>query len=397
MTLKALHNGGRDTESTKTDLEPAVYFGVGKLCLLPTILAKRRIRRVLLVSGKCAYAASGAEKCLCSFASQFEVTRFSEFTTNPTLAEVNMAARIINKMRSEAVVAIGGGTAMDIAKAAALLAAQESSVEDHLNTRCPVRKRDCLLILVPTTAGSGSEMTSFCAIYVEGTKKSLDDPLLQADYVIVDPNLTATLPAKIAASAGLDALCLAIESLWSVRSTPESRGIAAEALRLVVKHIEKFCSERSLVDRLAMARAAHLAGKAINLTRTTAPHAVSYALTTMFGIPHGHSCALTLPAFLRYNAAVQSSDLADPRGLGWVQQRVRDILELLDASDPEAGRLRLIKLVENVGLESSLSALGLGPATIERILDYGFDAERAGNNPRRLSTAGLREVLLLSF
>ena len=240
-------------------------------------------------------------------------------------------------------------------------------------------------------------MTSFAVIYVKGTKKSLDNPLLLADYVIVDPELTATLPTKIAASAALDALCQAIESLWSLRSTPESRRIAGEALQLVLKHIEKFCSERSRVDRLAMARAAHLAGKAINLTRTTAPHAISYALTTMFGISHGHSCALTLPAFLRYNAAVQGSDVADPRGLRWVQQRVRDILELLDVPDPEAGRLRLIKLVENVGLESSLSAFGLGYAAIERILNYGFDAERAGNNPRRLTTDGLREVLLLSL
>ena len=374
-----------------------MYFGFGKLCLLSSILTKERIQRVLLVSGKCAYAGSGAEKCLSSFASQFEVTRFSEFASNPTLAEVDMAARMIKKTRSEAVVAIGGGTALDIAKAATLLAAQESSVADHLDTRRPLRRRDCLLILVPTTAGSGSEMTSFAVIYVKGRKKSLDHPLLVGDYVIVDPELTASLPAKIAASAGLDALCQAIESLWSVRSTAESRKIAAKALRLALKHIEKFCSERSRVDRLAMARAAHLAGKAINLTRTTAPHAISYALTTMFGISHGHSCALTLPAFLRYNAAVQGSDVADPRGLRWVQQRVRDILELLDVPDPEAGRLRLIKLVENVGLESSLSAFGLGYAAIERILNYGFDAERAGNNPRRLSTDGLREVLLLSL
>jgi len=100
---------------------------------------------------------------------------------------------------------------------------------------------------------------------------------------------------------------------------------------------------------------------------------------------------------LRYNAAVQGSDVTDPRGVRWVQQRVRDILELLDVSDPEVGRLRLIKLVENVGLESSFSALGLGYAAIERILNYGFDAERAGNNPRRLTTDGLREVLLLSL
>jgi alcohol dehydrogenase len=397
MRLKRLHNCAWATGSRKADLQPTVYFGFGKLCLLSSILTKKRIRRVLLVSGQGAYAGSGAEKCLSSFASQFEVTRFSEFIANPTLAEVDMAARMIKETRSEAVVAIGGGTALDIAKAAALLAAQEGSVADHLDTRRPLRRRDCLLILVPTTAGSGSEMTSFAVIYVKGRKKSLDHPLLLGDYVIVDPELTATLPAKIAASAGLDALCQAIESLWSVRSTAESRKIAAKALRLVLKHIEKFCSERSRVDRLAMARAAHLAGKAINLTRTTAPHAISYALTTMFGISHGHSCALTLPAFLRYNAAVQGSDVADPRGLRWVQQRVRDILELLDVSDPEAGRLRLIKLVENVGVESSLSAFGLGYAAIERILNYGFDPERAGNNPRRLTTDGLREVLLLSL
>ena len=381
----------------RAHLKPTVYFGSGKLSLVSTILANRRIRRVLLVSGKCAYAGSGAETRLSSFASQFQVTRFSGFTTNPTLAQIEMAARMIRNTRSEAVVAIGGGTALDIAKAAALLAAQPRSVADHLVTGRPLRRRECLLILVPTTAGSGSEMTSFSVIYVEGRKKSLDDPLLLADYVIVDPDLTATLPAKIAASAGLDALCQAIESLWSVRSTAESRRIATRALRLVVKHIEKFCSERSPVDRLGMARAANLAGRAINLTRTTAPHAISYALTTMFGIPHGHSCALTLPAFLRYNAAVQHSDLGDPRGLRWVGERIGDILELLDASDPEDGRLRLIKLVKNVGVESSLSAFGLGPTAVERILKYGFDADRAGNNPRRLSTAGLREVLLLSL
>jgi len=146
-----------------------------------------------------------------------------------------------------------------------------------------------------------------------------------------------------------------------------------------------------------MARAALLAGQAINITRTTAPHAVSYALTTLFNIPHGHSCALTLPAFLLYNSQVSDSDVLDSRGVEWVRQRTREILEMLGANDPEEGRRRLLQVVQDTGLESRLSCLGLGEPEIQRVLDFGFDWNRASNNPRRLNDAGLREVLALAF
>ena len=146
-----------------------------------------------------------------------------------------------------------------------------------------------------------------------------------------------------------------------------------------------------------MAQAALLAGQAINVTRTTVPHAVSYALTTLFNIPHGHSCALTLPAFLLYNAQVSEPDVLDPRGVEWVRQRIKEVLELLHVSSAEEGRAQLLRVVEDTGLESSLSRLGLGAADVERILNFGFDWNRASNNPRRLTEAGLREVLTLAF
>jgi alcohol dehydrogenase class IV len=334
---------------------------------------------------------------LSSLASRFQVVRFSDFTANPTIKEVEEAIGLVRDTNCDAVVAIGGGTALDIGKSAAIFATQDQGSVSYLRTNLPLRPRNCLLVLVPTTAGSGSEVTSFCTIYVDGIKKSLDDPLVLADYVIADPNLLTHLPPRIAASAALDALCQAIESFWSVRSTWRSRQLAAQALRLTLAHLKTFCSKPTSNDRTAMARAAILAGKAINITRTTAPHAVSYAPTSVFGVPHGHACALTLPGFLRYNAMVTDLDVADSRGVRWVRRRIAEIIHMLGATDYEEACLRLHELIRSSGLEPRLSLLGLGSAEIVRLLNCGFDLQRADNNPRRLTTDGLREVLTLSL
>jgi alcohol dehydrogenase class IV len=380
-----------------TDRKPRLSFGAGALRAIPAILTKRKVRKVLLVSGASAYSGSGAQKIFPALMRDYEVIRFSQFTSNPNIDEVATAIRLVRETHCDAVLAVGGGTALDIAKAAALLAAQEDSAREHILSTSALQPRRCLLVLVPSTAGSGSEMTSFAAIYVNGKKTSFDHRLLLADYAIVDPDLTIGLPARIAASAGMDAICQAIESLWSIRSTGRSRRLAAESLKLALSHIEEFCTRRTLISRTAMARAALLAGMAINITRTTAPHAVSYSLTSRFHVPHGHSCALTLPAFLIYNASVAERDVRDPRGVRWVKRRIREILQLLAVDSPEAGRLKLIQVIQATKLESRLSDLGLGLEAIDWIVTNGYDLDRAANNPRQLTRAGLRDVLAFSL
>ncbi len=376
---------------------PQIHFGAGEFCKLPRILSEHGIRNLLLVSGDSARKASGVEKLLAPLAGSLQVHRFSDFSSNPTIEQVEAAVRTVREQRCDAVVALGGGTAIDIGKAAAALAAQQRAALDCLREPRPLPSRQCLLVAAPTTAGTGSEVTSFSVIYIEGRKYSLDDQALLPDHAIVDPELSVGLPPRTAASAALDAISQGIESLWSVRSTEGSRAHAREAVEGGLKHIKEFCRQPGPASRTAMARAAMLAGQAINVTRTTAPHAVSYALTTLFNIPHGHSCALTLPAFLLYNAQVSESDLLDPRGVEWVRQRIQEVLDLLHAGSAEEGRAQLLRVVEDAGLESSLSGLGLGEPDIQRILNFGFDWNRAGNNPRRLTEAGLREVLRLAF
>ncbi len=376
---------------------PHIQFGAGEFCALPSILNERRVHNLLLVSGRSAVRASGARELIASSSGALQVHHFADFSSNPTIEQVEAAAQIVRDKHCDAVVAIGGGTAIDIGKAAAALAAQERTALDCLREPTPLPSRQCLLIAAPTTAGTGSEVTSFSVVYVNGKKHSLDDQELLPDFALVDPELSAGLPPRTAASSALDAISQAIESLWSVRSTEMSRGYARQAIEIGLKHIKEFCRHPQLESRTAMARAALLAGQAINITRTTAPHAVSYALTTLFNIPHGHSCALTLPAFLLYNSQVSDSDVLDSRGVEWVRHRIKEIVEMLGANNPEEGRMRLLRVVQDTGLESRLSCLGLGEPEIQRVLDFGFDWNRASNNPRRLSDAGLREVLALAF
>jgi alcohol dehydrogenase class IV len=387
----------RDSLRNGTMARPHIHFGAGEFRGLPRILAEHDVHNILLVSGANACKASGVEALLGSHSGGLQIHRFADFSSNPAIDQVEAAVRIVREKRCDAVVAIGGGTAIDIGKAAAALALQERAALDCLREPRPLPSRQCLLVAAPTTAGTGSEVTSFSVIYVEGRKHSLDDQALLPDHAIVDPELSVGLPPRTAASAALDAISQAIESLWSVRSTDASRDHARKAAEIGLQHIKEFCRHPQMENRTAMAQAALLAGQAINVTRTTAPHAVSYALTTLFDIPHGHSCALTLPAFLVYNAQVSDSDVLDSRGVPWVRQRIKEVLELLHADSAEEGRTQLLRVVEETGLESRLSSLGLEVTDIQRILNFGFDWNRAGNNPRRLTEAGLREVLNLAF
>lgn len=376
---------------------PQIHFGAGKLSILPLLLKANRARSVLLVSGKSAHSRSGIEHLLDSLSECMRVHWFHEFTSNPKIEQIEIAVTEIREKACDAVVGLGGGTALDIAKAAAALAAQPEGALDCLLDQRRLQPRKCLLILAPTTAGTGSEVTSFSTIYVSQSKHSLDDPALLADHAIVDPDLTVGLPQRTAASAALDTISQAMESLWSVGSTKSSLCNAREALRLGLKYIRQFCVDPGPESRMAMARSALLSGYAINVSRTTAPHAVSYALTMLFDIPHGHSCALTLPGFMLYNANVSDSDINDPRGVAWVKKRVQEVVDMLEVNTVEEGQAQLVRLIAETGLEPHLSDLGIGECDIERVVKFGFNQERVSNNPRVLTAQGLRAVLRFSL
>lgn len=372
-----------------------VRFGLGVVRDLPGVLGDLRARRVLFVAGRGTWRRAGGARALLRGYGVRACGWFGDFTPNPRIEAVREGIAAARKLDADTVVGIGGGTALDLAKLVALFAGIDGDPERYLRGgTAPADGRALRLVLVPTTSGTGSEVTSFAVVYVGTTKYSVDAPAVRADAALVDPELTWSMPPHLSAVTAADALSQAVESYWCVHSTDTSRATAHEAAQIVLERFGEACgSSPSAATRTLMSRAALLSGQAIDVTRTTAPHAVSYPLTALFGIAHGHACAVTLPHFVAYNARTTADDVTDPRGASFVVQRVGEILDLLGARTPEHGRDRLVNLFASVGLATRLGPLGVRPGDVERVVAGGFNPQRMGNNPRRVTAPALRTML----
>lgn len=222
---------------------------------------------------------------------------FDQFTPNPLYEQVCKGVELFNGNRCDAIVAVGGGSTLDVAKCIKLYCRMDPS-RNYLEQEC---KDSCVpLIAVPTTAGTGSESTRYAVIYYEGKKQSITHTSIVPDYAILEPTLLKSLPLYQKKCTMLDALCQGIESLWSVNSTDESMVLSKMAIETIMYHWHGYIENNDEDDAKSIMLAANYAGRAINITQTTAPHAMSYKLTSMYGLPHGHAVALCLPEVWMY-------------------------------------------------------------------------------------------------
>ncbi|MAG94076.1 MAG: alcohol dehydrogenase [Planctomycetaceae bacterium] len=369
---------------------PAVY---DRLAAVGEILDRLSCRSVFLVADPVAYEGSGAKRVLTPSLASRHVVVFREFRPNPCLESLKQGIESYQAAQADVILAVGGGTAIDLAKLIGYSAAQAADPADVIATLPSNPRKGLPLIVAPTTAGTGSEATHFAVVYKDGRKHSVAHPYLLPEHAIVDASLTETMPPNITAQSGLDALCQAIESMWSVHSTPASVDDATESIRLAWRHLNAAVHHPSKEDRRAMCRAAHLAGRAINISKTTAPHAISYTITSQFSVPHGRAVALTLGAVLAFNAGVSESECADPRGPAHVGKTINDIVRLLGfetARDAERG---IQSFVASLDCPTRLSEVGVTTDSQIEEIAGSVNVERLANNPRRLTGTSLRAIL----
>lgn len=217
-----------------------------------------------------------------------DVIQFSDFQPNPLYESVEKAVKLYKDSKCDSIVAVGGGSALDVAKCVKLYSNMDDS-KNYLNQN--IIENDIAILAIPTTAGTGSEATKFSVIYYEGEKQSVSHDSCIPNAVYFDASTLKTLPEYQKKSTMLDALCHSIESFWSVNSTEESKRYSSEAIRLILSNYEKYL-ENEISASEQMFLAANYAGKAINITQTTAGHAMCYKLTSLYGISHGHAAAL---------------------------------------------------------------------------------------------------------
>ena len=345
------------------------------------------------------------------------VTRFSDFAPNPLYESVTEGIRLFHAAGCDGVMAVGGGSAMDVAKCIKLYALEDGASgtnaagadrgeaactcgemqEGPLYFETKPSANDIPLFAMPTTAGTGSEATRFAVIYYRGNKQSVTHDSIIPSVVVFDPSVLDTLPDYQRKVTMLDALCHAVESCWSVNADENSRSISLDAIRMILAYQDAYLANITEGNR-NMLLAAHMAGRAINLTQTTAGHAMCYKLTSLYGIAHGHAAALCVKALWPYMLGhSHGEDCVDRRGEEYLQQTFRLLADAFGCgfgpgSQGEAAD-RFAALVDFLDLPK------IGPASEEEIamLTAGVNPVRLKNHPVRLGVEAIeslyREIL----
>jgi len=363
------------------------YFMPVKLCFGAGVSGKMESYikgdHIFIVSDPFLYQSGVAAKIGESFPGK-TVTYFSDIEPNPSCESVDAAVEQARINKADCVIGLGGGSALDVSKIVACLVTCKGSIYDYYaGGSRRLTSRETTLICIPTTAGTGSEVTNV-GVYTNkktGVKMPMVNDQFWADYAVIDPELTATLPAAVTASTGMDAFCHAIEAYWNKESVPVCDLLAIEAMKLVLENIEKACLEPHNQEvRSNMMLSSLLAGIAFSQTRTTGIHAVSFPLTTEFHASHGVACAITLPAFIRVSEERKKDKMnALARHLGY--ESVNDLADGVEA------------LMKRIKMPVRLSELGVTESDLEHITETGLSAAIIQLTPATMNETTVYQLL----
>ncbi|MBQ4284206.1 MAG: phosphonoacetaldehyde reductase [Lachnospira sp.] len=307
---------------------------------------------------------------------------FSEFESNPLYDSVVKGVKLFKESGCDVIMAVGGGSAMDVAKCIKLY----SNMDDDKNYLTQeIVPNDVKLIAVPTTAGTGSEATRYAVIYYNGEKQSVSHTSCIPDFVLLDGSTVVSLPMYHKKASMMDAMCHAIEAFWSVNSTDESKEYSRKALKLIIKNRDAYLAGE-YEGCVNMLEAAFYAGKAINITQTTAGHAMCYKLTSMYGLAHGHAAALCVRELFGYMAD-NTALCTDARGREYLDETFVQLADALGKESVEEAVAYYKEFVDSLELDIPVPNEG-----DFYILKSSVNTDRLKNNPVGLTTESIDKL-----
>jgi len=347
-------------EDIRFSFPTEIRFAWGCLDELAGMVAKHGGNRVFLVAGRHVVADGTVEKIQQSLHPR-QVVIFSEVEENPSIATVDAGARKCRESDCNLVVAIGGGSVLDAAKAMALLQTNEGSIEHYIVAKPEKVAKGLPVITVPTTSGTGSEVTPFSVLTypAEKAKPAIFYPQMFPVAAIVDPQLTQSMPETVRASTGLDTLCQAVEGYWSKRANPLTRSLSAKGFLIAMRSLEDACLRSDRLSISNMALASLITGMQMSHVGNTAIHSLSYPFTVDHDIPHGFACVIFLPAFLRFNSDA-------------ITDLFVDILAPLQLDSVESLATRIEEMMKKVGAPLTLSQYGVSEEQLPSMVRRGI-------------------------
>ena len=311
---------------------------------------------------------------------------FDQVEPEPSHATIMRGKAWAEAHNLTAIIAIGGGSVIDAAKSICCLAYTDLEITPIMNREVALAKKTLPLLAIPTTAGTGSEVTPFCVLtdQATGLKQSLGSPHFYPDLALLVPQFVATLPPHVIADVGMDVLAHAFEAIWSVKSQPISENLAFQAIRLAQEHfLPYFRNSRNLVAAAGMLEAAAIAGMAFSNTFTAACHALSFPIGKRFRLSHGAACAMTLHLIAEVNLAAVKPKF----------DRLANALGLADGAQIPAFIQQIHQQVHPITM---FHQLGGSQEDLVKIAQGAFQPLLA-NNPVPLNEAKIVEVLAKVF
>ncbi|WP_019415805.1 iron-containing alcohol dehydrogenase [Paenisporosarcina sp. TG20] len=361
-----------------------IYYGINSIDQLNIILEEEKSQHVFLVTDP-GILELGIIQPLITIIQEknIQMTIYSKIEPEPSTLLGNEILRAIRESDADLLIGVGGGSSLDLAKTAAVLVDNPGDIEDYLNLTGTnkITKKGLTKVMIPTTAGTGAEVTDIAVFSTGNTKDVITHKYMVADYVIVDPTLTYSLPSRITAASGVDAFTHAIEAYTSVNASPMTNSFALSAINRIQDSIRTAVwNGRDIKAREEMSLASLEAGLSFYNAGVAGVHALAYPLGGLFKIPHGESNAVLLPyvySEIWASCIPQLVDVATAIGLPIVNKSDREIaLSVVNA---------LFDLVQDVGLPNSLQAFGIQESDLEILTDNALKQTRLlGRSPKPL-------------
>ncbi len=317
---------------------------------------------------------------------------FSDFTPNPLYEQVSRGINSLKSSGCDTILAVGGGSAIDVAKCIKLAVLAEEGndaiIPPLVTKQLSIDRAKIPFIAIPTTAGTGSESTHNAVMYYEGAKQTVTNDGVLPDYAVLEPSVLKTLPLYQKKCTMMDALCQGIESWWSVNSTEESHEYSCKAVDLILANWRKYIFENNDASALQIMIAANYGGRAINIAQTTAAHAFSYKITSLFKLPHGHAVAVVLPEIWEYMMDNMDKCI-DSRGQEYLHSIFNQIALTMGCKTPADAIALFRQMMVDMELKNPVALTR--DESIE-LLASSVNPIRLKNNPIELSREAIKEL-----
>jgi alcohol dehydrogenase class IV len=361
-----------------------IVFGTGSLSTLASHIKELNAKNPLVVIDKNFSQAGFQEKVAAILGHEgINFTVYDKVEPEPQIELADEGAAVAIKNKSDIILGMGGGSAMDVAKAIAVLAINKGSAVDYLGLN-KIPKQGLPKIMIPTTAGTGSEVT-FTAVFVRKDlkkKEGMNSPHLYPELALLDPELTLSLPPAPTAQTGLDALCHAIESYTSINASPMSELVSLQAIMLIAENLRTCVHDgKNLAAREKMLLGSLYAGMGLANAGVTAVHSLSYPLGGKYGVGHGLANTMMLLSVMSFNLPAALDKFTD------IAEAMGECVDGLPAREAAYLALEAVEaLIEDCGIHSTLAEFGITEKDFPELADVAMTVARPlENNPRKVT------------